>query len=138
MSSSHTAPELLQRKKELYHQILDVTKAQSQILAGDDVTPIIESLDSRQALFGAVDEVNNELSALAEYPGDDSSLLGLYDELDLLLNEIIKHDNGNIGSIGSLSEKLKDQMRKLNVGRKQNKSYERSFPQGAAYFDQLK
>ena len=138
MNDNHELLTLLEKKKSLFNQILEITKNQSRILLEEDITPINDSLDSRQQLFCVVDEIDDSLTSLMEDYKSFDALRPQLDELQDILSEIIKCDKANLKRALSISNGLKNNMQKISAGRIQNKSYERAISYGASYFDQIK
>lgn len=129
--------DLLQRKKELGLQLLELTRRQKQVLAeeGLEVAERIQQLEKllqeRQKCMDVMDEVNARLSAQCPLPGD-SELEML--EIRKILQEVQQLDAGNRLQFEKLLAEQLGRMKNLQTSKQTFRTYNKRPRQVQGFF----
>lgn len=113
----------LGRKHELLSQVLELTKLQEDMILQDDTDALLTNIARRQKLIDELDEIQAELPD-KETLRQNSECMKQITVVNGMLTQIQEQDAKNEKAALARMDDLRNQMRKVNEGRKTFSGYE--------------
>ncbi|GHU93943.1 hypothetical protein FACS1894208_04190 [Clostridia bacterium] len=131
--------EKLGRKRDLIREVLGLTQAQTAFIENDDTDGLLTNIARRQKVIDKIDAIQAELPD-KEAMRADPRCVTLITEVNAMLKAVEERDAFNEKAATSRMDALRDQMRKVNAGRKTFDGYEASGSNqiGGIYINQKK
>jgi len=107
----------LKRKHELLLKVLELTRLQENLIQNDDTDALLTNIGERQGLIDDLDLIQAELPD-KESLRQNTECLQLITVVNGVLNQIQEQDEKNEQAGLERMEYLRDQLRKVNDGRK--------------------
>ena len=113
----------LARKRELLLQVLEITGRQLQVIEAEDTDELLVCIGKRQNLIDELDAIQAELPSREALLGDQECV-GMIGEINGILERIQANDVRNEKAAIERMDDLREQIRKVNEGRKTYGEYE--------------
>lgn len=143
--------ELLEKKKQLLHEMLTLTKAQTSVIAAESLDKLQKLVEDKQGVIDRINVLDDEFTAymdklksavgisklddidVSRFPAAVRLKQGVSGVLDLV-REISEIEKVNSVKSNKLLEQLGSQIQKINQGKKINNAYNSQNAAGASSF----
>ena len=142
---------LLGKKKQMLHEMLELTKAQTEVIAAESLDKLQKLVEDKQSVIDRIDELDDEFTGhmeklksavginkledidVSRFPEAKRLKQAVSEVLDLV-REISGIEKINSVKSKKLLEQLGSQIQKINQGKKINNAYNRQNAAGATSF----
>ena len=128
-----TDAEILLKKKQLFAQVYDLTKAAAFNGGEDDAQTFIDLMESREKLFSQIETLDKQLSGMALSKEAESVM----SDIKKTAADIVALDAANGAAASRIMSGLKKSLKGINEGRSASVVYNDFIPSNdGMYFDQ--
>ncbi|NLK72088.1 MAG: flagellar protein FlgN [Clostridiales bacterium] len=135
--------EILTKKMDLFQELLDITKKQTQWIENKDWDRLNNAINAKQTRIDKIDSLNILFNRITQAENDVKTIEQIEDmnrEIELIGKEIVEIEQSNIKKVNQAKKLIKMELKEIQAQKKINTAYsdESLNDQGGQYIDKLK